>query len=126
MSKTRVIVLSVVEQDPSRTETMVSALLAHRGGAPRPSIEGPLRPSIYACHSADFHAQPLGESGPTEAAPVRHHQVIDPVRYQDDQIRHRADLIPDRTSWRNNEREPGRWPDSRSNVPDMNDDAEHL
>jgi len=31
-------------------------------------------------------------------------------------------IDPTRTYWRNNQREPGRWPSSRT----MNDDAEHL
>ena len=31
-------------------------------------------------------------------------------------------IDPNRTYWRNNEREPGRWPSSRT----MNDDAGHL
>jgi hypothetical protein len=35
-------------------------------------------------------------------------------------------IDPTRNYWRNNEREPGRWPGSRNNVPDVNDDAEHL
>lgn len=35
-------------------------------------------------------------------------------------------IDPDRAYWRNNEREPGRWPDSRNDGPDMNDDAGHL
>ena len=113
MSKAKVIVLSVVEQGLSKAEAArrydvswrwVHTLVQryHAGGL------ADLEPRSRRPRT---NPNATGEHVRTRVVELRQKLTIDP-----------PSSTPHGTYWRNNEREPGRWPGSRT----MNDDSGHL